>query len=82
MTNLGVAVFSSLGCGHFDNLAWAALENNMAVLPKSAALHGVGLRGPCIGPLKGFLMVNVCHCDKLLEKKQYNSTSDRKSLQI
>lgn len=47
--NLGVTVLSGLGGGHIDNLARAALDDNVTVLPQCRALHGVGERGTGIG---------------------------------
>ena len=40
--NLGVTVLAGLGGGHFDDLAGAALDDNVTVLPQSRALLRVG----------------------------------------
>lgn len=42
--DLGVTVLSSLGGGHFDNLARAVLDYDVAVLTERRALHGIGGR--------------------------------------
>lgn len=58
--DLCVAVLASLGGGHLDDLAWALLDDDEAVLSQGRALHGVGRRGTGIGALEGVLMlVNV-----------------------
>lgn len=49
--NLSVTVLSGLGGGHVDDLARAALDDNVTVLPQCRALHGVGGRGTGIGTL-------------------------------
>ena len=43
--DLGVAVLAGLGGGHVDDLARAALDHDVAVLPQGRALHGEGGRG-------------------------------------
>jgi hypothetical protein len=40
--DLGVTVLAGLGGGHVDNLARAALDNDVTVLPQGRALHGEG----------------------------------------
>lgn len=55
--DLGVTVFSSLGGGHFDDLAGAVLDHDEAVLPKSRALHRISGRGTGIDALEGVLML-------------------------
>lgn len=55
--DLGVAVLAGLGGGHFDDLAWAALDDDVAVLPQGRALHGEGGRGASIGAVEGNLML-------------------------
>lgn len=55
--NLGVTVLSSLGGRHVDNLARAALDNDMAVLTQSRALHGEGQRRAGVGRLEGVIML-------------------------
>jgi hypothetical protein len=55
--DLCVAVLSSLGSRHIDNLAGAILDHNEAVLPQSRALHRKGSRGAGIGGLEGVLML-------------------------
>jgi hypothetical protein len=40
--DLSVTVLASLGGGHFDDLAGTALDDDVAVLPQSRALHGEG----------------------------------------
>ena len=47
--DLGVTVLASLGGGHVDDLAGTVLDDDVAVLPQSRALHGVGERGAGIG---------------------------------
>lgn len=55
--DLGVTVLPSLGGGHLDDLAWAALDDNEAVLSQGGTLHGIGGRGTGIGRLEGVLML-------------------------
>ena len=55
--NLGVTVLASLGGGHVDDLAGAALDDNEAVLSQGGTLHRVGDRGAGIGRLEGVLML-------------------------
>jgi hypothetical protein len=55
--DLGVPMLASLGGGHFDDLAGAALNDNEAVLPQGRALHWVGGGGASIGALEGVLML-------------------------
>lgn len=40
--DLCVAVLAGLGGGHFDDLAWALLDDDEAVLSQRRALHRVG----------------------------------------
>lgn len=56
--NLGVTVLAGLGGGHFDDLAWAALDDNETVLPQCGTLHGIGGRGTGVGGLEGVLMLD------------------------
>jgi len=68
--NLCVTVLASLGGGHFDDLAWALLDDDEAVLPQGRTLHRVGGGGTSVGALKGVLMLGiVCfgHLDELEE---------------
>lgn len=55
--DLGVTVLSSLGGGHVNDLARAALDDNVTVLPQSRALHGEGGGGASIGGVEGVLML-------------------------
>ena len=55
--DLGVTVLASLGGGHIDNLAGAALDHDEAVLAQSRALHGVGGRGTGIDRVEVVLML-------------------------
>lgn len=55
--DLCVTVLASLGSGHFDDLAWALLDDDEAVLSQGRALHRVGGRGTSIGALEGVLML-------------------------
>jgi hypothetical protein len=55
--NLGVTVLSSLGGGHVDNLARAALDDDETVLTQSRALHREGERRAGIGGVEGHLML-------------------------
>ena len=55
--NLGVTVLAGLGGGHFDDLAWAVLDDNVTVLPQGRALHWEGGGGTGIGALEGVLML-------------------------
>jgi hypothetical protein len=56
--DLGVAVLSSLGGRHVDDLARAALDHDVAVLPQGRALHGESGRGAGVDRLEGVLMLN------------------------
>jgi len=40
--DLGMAMLAGLGGRHVDDLAWAALDNDMSVLAEGRALHRVG----------------------------------------
>ena len=55
--DLGVTVLAGLGGGHVDDLAWAVLDHNEAVLAQSRTLHRVGERGAGVGGLEGKLML-------------------------
>lgn len=55
--NLGVAVLASLRSAHFNNLARAALDDDMAVLAKGGTLHREGGRGAGIGGVELHLML-------------------------
>jgi len=55
--DLGVTVLAGLGGGHLDNLAWAALDNNVTVLSQGRALHWEGHRGTGVGALESVLML-------------------------
>lgn len=56
--DLGVTVLASLGGGHVDDLARAALNDNVTVLPQGRALHGEGGGGASIsGGIKGVLVL-------------------------
>lgn len=57
--DLGVAVLASLGGGHLNNLARAALDDNKTVLPQSRALHGEGGRGTGISRLESDLVLSI-----------------------
>jgi hypothetical protein len=61
--NLCVTVLASLGSRHFDDLAWALLDDDEAVLSQGRALHRVGSRGTSVGALEGVLMlIKVSNC--------------------
>lgn len=55
--DLGVTVLSSLGGRHVDNLARAALDNDVTILAQSRALHGEGQRRAGVGRLEGVIML-------------------------
>jgi hypothetical protein len=55
--DLGVTVLARLGGGHFDDLAWTSLDDNVAVLPQRRALHWERGRGTGIGALEGMFML-------------------------
>ena len=58
--DLGVAVLASLGGGHVDDFAWAALDDDEAVLSQGGALHRVGDRRASIaGRVEGVLMLKI-----------------------
>ena len=55
--DLGVTVLASLGGGHVDDLARAALDDDVTVLPQGGTLHGKGERSTSVGALEGVLML-------------------------
>ena len=55
--NLGVTVLASLGGGHVDDLARAALDDNEAVLTQSRALHGERQGRAGIGGVEGNIVL-------------------------
>lgn len=55
--DLGVTVLAGLRGRHVDNLAWAVLNHNVAVLPQCRALHGERGGGASIGAVEGVLML-------------------------
>lgn len=55
--DLGVTVLASLGGGHVDDLAGAALDHDEAVLTQSRALHGEGERRTGIGGLESDIVL-------------------------
>jgi hypothetical protein len=55
--DLGVTVLAGLGGGHVDNLARAALDNDVTVLPQGRALHGEGGRGTGLATSLGIEIV-------------------------
>ena len=55
--DLGVTVLAGLGGGHVDNLARAALDNDVTVLPQGRTLHGVGGGGTGIGGLESVALM-------------------------
>lgn len=56
--DLGVAVFSSFGSGHFNDLAGSLVDDDEAVLSKGRTLHGKGGRGASIGRLEGVVLLS------------------------
>lgn len=60
--DLGVTVLASLGGGHVDDLARAALDDDETVLPQGRALHGVGGRSAGVGGVEGVLMLDRRIC--------------------
>ena len=56
--DLGVTVLTSLGGRHVNNLAWSALDHNVAVLAESRTLHGESGRGAGVGTLEGVFMLS------------------------
>lgn len=60
--DLGVTVLAGLGGGHVDNLAWTALDDDVAVLSQGRALHGEGERGTGVGAVEGDLMLYGRRC--------------------
>lgn len=68
--DLGVTVLAGLGGRHFDDLAWATLDDNVTTLPQSGTLHRVGLRGAGVGGLEVLLMLQderACQYPGLLQ---------------
>lgn len=55
--DLGVAVLAGLGGRHFDDLAWASLDEDVAVLPQGGTLHGEALGGAGIDTVEGDVML-------------------------
>lgn len=60
--NLGVTVLAGLGGRHVDDLAGAALDDDVTTLAKGRALHGVGGGSAGIGRLEGVLVLQVEPC--------------------
>lgn len=56
--DLGVTVLAGLGGGHVDDLAGAVLDDDVAVLAQSRALHGEGVRGARIGGAEVEIMLS------------------------
>lgn len=63
--NLGVTVLASLGGRHINDLAGAALDDNVTVLSQSGTLHGVGSGRASVGGLEG-LMLKEKRCQLIL----------------
>lgn len=59
--DLGVTVLASLGGRHVDNLARAALDDDVTVLTQSRALHREGRRRTSVGRLEGVIMLRDMH---------------------
>lgn len=55
--NLGVTMLASLGGGHLDDFARAALDDDETVLPQGRTLHWVGGRRASIGTVERMLML-------------------------
>lgn len=55
--DLGVTVLASLGSRHIDDLARAALDDDVTVLAQSRALHGEGRGRAGVGGLEGVIML-------------------------
>ena len=53
---LGVTMLSSLGGGHFNDLAGTPLDDNVTVLAQSRALHGEGGRRTSVGGFEGLML--------------------------
>lgn len=73
--NLGVTVLASLGGRHVDDLARAALDDDVTVLPQSRALHGVGGRRAGVGGLEGVIMLQNRRVS-ILRHAGMNTTKD------
>lgn len=57
--DLGVTVLASLRGGHLDDLAGAALDDDVTVLPQGRALHGEGGRRAGVGRLEGNVVLYI-----------------------
>lgn len=57
--DLGVAVLASLRGRHVDDLARAALDDDVTVLTQSRALHREGRRRTGVGGLEGVVMLET-----------------------
>lgn len=55
--DLGVTVLARLRGGHFHDLAWATLDDDVAVLPQGRTLHRERGRRTGVGALEGVLML-------------------------
>lgn len=55
--DLGVTVLASLGGGHVDDLARAALDDDEAVLSEGRTLHGERQRRAGVGRVEGVFML-------------------------
>ena len=62
--NLCMTVLAGLGSAHFDDLAWAALNDDESVLAERRTLHRIGGGSTGIGTLESVLML----LDQLVSK--------------
>lgn len=72
--DLGMTVLSSLGGRHVNDLARAALDDDVTVLAQSRALHREGQRRAGVGRLEGVLMLErgKIHISKTKLKNRCN----------
>ena len=56
--DLSVTVLARLGGRHFYNLARAALDDNVTVLPQGGTLHRKGGRGASVGAVESVFMLS------------------------
>lgn len=68
---LGVAVLSSLGSGHLDDLAGMSLQHHVAVLAQGGALHGKGGGGARLAGCE--VKIGICHGVLTLERCRRHS---------
>lgn len=74
-----MAVLSSLGSGHLDDLAGMSLQHHVAVLAQGGALHGKGGGGARLAGCE--VKIGICHGVLTLERCRRHSGFTRKRVE-